>query len=165
MIKKKKINIEKFDEINNLNIGCGKHHLSNYINLDISNYCKPDIQHDIRTGFKDLFQDSKFDEVLANGVLEMILPNEEFVLVFNELHRVLKLDGHLVGQVPSIDPRVLMLDPFDRRWFKEETFEYFDIDKNPYKTFGTQYGFKPWNVMKAETNENGIINFDMSPAK
>lgn len=148
-----------------INIGCGKHHLDKFINLDISDVCGPDVQHDIREGFKKLYEDNTFEEVLANGVLEMVLPNDEFVLVLNELWRILKPGGMLAGQVPSIDPRVLMLDPFDRRWFKEETFEYFDVDKNAYKTFGTQYGFKAWNVLKAQTNDNGIINFQMIPAK
>ncbi len=148
-----------------LNIGCGKHHLKDFINLDMSDACTPDIKYDIRQGFKKLYEDNTFEEVLANGVLEMILPNDEFVLVLNEIWRILKPGGMLAGQVPSIDPRVLMLDPFDRRWFKEETFDYFDVDKNPYKTFGTQYGFQPWNVLKAQTNDNGIINFQMIPAK
>lgn len=159
----KKRELDMFKDYVYLQIGCGKSHIDNYINLDISNACNPDLQCDIRKGLP--FEDNKFEEVLANGILEMIHPNEEFMFVLNEIWRVLKSDGHLVGQVPSIDQRVLGLDPFDKRWFKEETFDYWNVDKNPYKQFGTQYGFKPWKVEKAKTNDNGIICFDMQPAK
>lgn len=143
-----------------LNIGCGKQHIDG-INLDISSMCHPDVEYDIRDGLP--FDDYAFEEVIANGVLEMVLTNEDFVFVLNEVHRVLAPKGIFRGQVPSIDPRVLMLDPFDRRWFKEETFDYWNANKHAWKEFGTQYGFKPWEVIKVETNENGIINFIMSP--
>ena len=131
--------------------------------MDISSYCNPDIRHDIRKGFP-MFEDNTFEEVLANGVLEMILPNEEFVFVMNEIWRILKPGGEFDGQVPSIDPRVLMLDPFDRRWFKEETFNYWNVNEHAWKEFGQMYDFKPWYVKRATTNENGIILFNMLPA-
>lgn len=162
-IKKNKIDAEEFAKYVNLNIGCGKHHLDDYINLDISKYCRPDLQLDIRDGLP--FEKNRFKEVLANGVLEMILPNEEFLSVMNDIHRVLEVGGLFVGQVPSTDPRVVGLDPFDRRWFMTETFNYWNVDEHSYKEFGTQYGFKPWHVHKVEINDNGIINFQMSPEK
>ena len=146
-----------------LQIGCGKQHFDDFINMDISDYCAPDIRHDVRRGLP-MFEDNMFQEVLANGILEMILPNEEFVFVMNEVWRVLKQDGEFCGQVPSIDPRVLMLDPFDRRWFKEETFNYWNVNEHAWKEFGTQYSFKPWFVERAKINENGIICFNMRPA-
>ena len=146
-----------------LQIGCGKEHIDGYINMDISDFCEPDLQHDIRGGFP-MFEDNQFEEVLANGILEMIHPNEEFVYVMNELWRIVKSGGLLVGQVPSTDPHVMGLDPFDKRWFKEETFDYWDVDAHAYKTFGTQYGFKPWHIVRAEVNDNGIICFQMRPA-
>ncbi len=154
--------IKNLKELKRLNVGCGKHHLDNYINMDISDYCSPDMKHDIRKGFP-MFEDNRFKEVLANGVLEMILPNEEFLSVLNELWRIVSPDGELVGQVPSTDPRVMMLDPFDRRWFMERTFDYWNVNHNSYKQFGTQYGFKPWIVKRAKVNDNGIICFTMSP--
>ena len=87
---------------NKLRIGCGLDHEGDYVNLDISDYCKPDIVHDIRNGLPQ-FSDNQMTEIQAWGVLEMILPNEEFRLVMNELWRVLKPDGTLDGQVPSTD--------------------------------------------------------------
>lgn len=147
-----------------LHIGCGKQHFNDFVNMDISDYCNPDIQHDIRKGLPQI-PNNALEEVVANGILEMILPNEEFLLVLNEIWRVLKPEGKLKGQVPSIDPRVLMLDPFDRRWFKEETFNYWNVFEHAYNEFGTQYGFKPWIVDYAKTNENGIIIFEMRPSK
>lgn len=155
------------NDVKYLQIGCGKQHFpqrDGWANLDISDACKPDILWDVRDGLP-MFGTSSLEVVTANGILEMILPNEEFRNILNEIWRVLKPDGRISGQVPSIDPRVLMLDPFDRRWFKEETFNYWDVDQHAWKEFGTQYGFLPWNVKFAKTNENGIILFEMSPAK
>ena len=146
-----------------LQIGCGKQHIENYINMDMSDFCHPDIQHDITKGFP-MFVDDRFQEVLANGILEMIHPNNEFLFVLNELWRIIQPGGHLIGQVPSTDKRVVGLDPFDKRWFMEETFNYWNVNEHSWKEFGTQYGFKPWTVLKAKTNENGIICFDMMPA-
>lgn len=146
-----------------LQIGCGKQHFADFINLDISDFCGPDIQHDVRKGFP-MFSDNRFEEVVANGILEMIHPNDEFLFVLNEIWRILKPNGRLNGQVPSIDPRVMGLDPFDKRWFKEETFNYWNVNEHSWREFGTQYGFQPWHVHSAKVNENGIILFEMSPA-
>ena len=147
-----------------LQIGCGKQHFEDCINMDISDFCGPDIQHDVRKGFP-MFEDNRFELVVANGILEMIHPNEEFLFVLNELWRIIRPNGRLIGQVPSIDPRVMGLDPFDKRWFQEETFNYWNYKEHSWKEFGTQYRFKPWEVYSAKTNENGIICFEMSPYK
>lgn len=146
-----------------LNIGCGQDHLDDFINMDISDNCNPDIKHDIRKGLP-MFKDNSLEEVMANGVLEMVLPNEEFLFVLNEIWRVLKRGGIFNGQVPSIDTRVLMLDPFDRRWFQEATFNYWNVDERCWQVFGKQYKFQPWNVISNKTNDGGIICFKMTPA-
>ena len=151
-------------EENKLNIGCGKSHLPGYVNMDISDFCGPDIQHDIRKGFP-MFEDNQMEHVIANGVLEMVLPNEEFLFVMNELWRIIKPSGRINGQVPSTDHRVLCLDPFDRRWFQVETFMYWWHGQHHYNEFGTQYGFEPWDVHDCEENNGGIICFEMSPHK
>ena|SRR3990167_1466885 len=148
----------------NLQIGCGQEHYDNFINMDISDFCNPDIQHDVRKGFP-MFEDNKFESVVANGILEMIHPNEEFLFVLNELWRITKPNGRLDGQVPSTDPRVVGLDPFDKRWFMEDTFNYWNYQKNSWKQFGQMYKFKPWEVHNAKANDNGIICFSMSPHK
>ncbi len=146
-----------------LQIGCGKQHFDEFINMDISPTCGPDVKHDVRLGLP-MFPDDKFEEVVANGILEMIHPNEEFCFVLNELWRVLKPGGQLNGQVPSTDPRVMGLDPFDKRWFMVETFNYWNVKEHAWKEFGTQYGFKPWHVINCKVNDNGIIIFRMMPA-
>lgn len=141
-----------------LRIGCGFDQEGDYVNLDISDVCNPDIVHDVRNGLP-MFEDNKFDEVQAWGILEMILPNEEFRLVLNEIWRVLKPNGVLDGQVPSTDPRVLMIDPFDRRWFHPETWKYFDYRENAYKQFGKIYKLNPWIADDSKINDNGILCF------
>lgn len=149
---------------NKLRIGCGFDHSDDYTNLDISDTCKPDIVHDIRNGLP-MFEDNSLEEVQAWGILEMILPNEEFRLVMNELWRVLKPGGILDGQVPSTDPRVLMIDPFDRRWFHPETWRYFDYRENAYKQFGQMYKLSPWISNDFKVNDNGIVCLKWRPYK
>jgi len=146
-----------------INIGCGNKYLDGYKNIDISNKVKADEYYDICKGIKE--KDNSIDEILAEGVLEQISSNEQFVFVLNECHRVLKTDGILIGQVPSTSLHVLCLDPFDRRWFLPDTFKYFDINEHCWKNFGKQYGFEPWQNIETQINEGGIINFKMTPFK
>ena len=146
-----------------LNIGCGNDYKKEYKNIDISKEVKADEYYNISKGIKE--EDNSVEEIIANGVLEQFEKNETFRHILNECHRVLSKDGILRGQVPSTSMRVLCLDPWDRRWFLIETFDYFDIDKHAWKNFGKQYGFLPWTDVTAEINENGIINFTMRPHK
>lgn len=151
-----------------LNIGCGKQHLEGYVNIDISGYCKPDRELDIRGGLP--FVQDSIEEIIANGVLEMILPNEEFRFVLNELWRVLKSTGILKGQVPGFQPeknnfKNIFYDPFDHRFFQKDTFSYWTHDAHAYREFGTNYGFQPWDVRQLYFNENEILCFEMTPHK
>lgn len=150
-----------------LQIGCGTQHYSNedgWCNLDRSPACNPDIEWDITAGLP-MFSDDTLDEVVANGVIEQVESNHNFVLVMNEIWRVLKYGAQFNGQVPSSDPRVLHYDPMDRRWFQKDSFNYFNVNEKAWKDFGKQYGFFPWIVLKNDVNDNGIINFRMLPAK
>lgn len=149
-----------------LNLGCGNQKFNQnegWINIDISLVVDPDIVLDISKGLP--YKENSVDEIIANGVLEQFEKNETFRFILNECHRVLKKDGILKGQVPSTNMSVLCLDPWDRRFFQVETFDYFDDTKHAWNNFGKQYGFLPWQDVIAEVNENGIINFEMKPYK
>lgn len=151
--------------IKRLNIGCGLSKIdgSEWCNLDISSECNPDLVHDIRKGLP-MFMDGQLDEVIANGVLEQ-LTHEQFRDALNEIWRVTNKNGQLNGQMPSIDLRVLHYDPMDKLFFQKESFRYFTFGDHAYKQFGVQYDFRPWDIIKLEINDNGILCFSMSPHK
>ena len=147
-----------------INLGCGNQKFDQkdgWINIDISEAVKPDLILDITKGLP--YKSDSIDEIVANGVLEQIESNKDFVFVLNECHRVLKKDGVLKGQVPSTNLSVLFLDFMDRRFFQEESFDYFNKDKHAWRNFGCQYGVLPWKDIIAKVNENGIVVFQMQP--
>ncbi|HDD45196.1 MAG TPA: hypothetical protein ENG63_10115 [Candidatus Desulfofervidus auxilii] len=146
-----------------LNLGCGELYLKGYKNIDVSTDVKADEYYDIRTGIRE--PDNSVEEVLCGCILEQICSNEEFLFVMNEIWRVLKPDGKLIGYVPDASLPIAFQDPFDCRRFTKETFKYFDIDHIYYQRFGKHYGFKPWKVIKCFTADNGIIHFEMKPVK
>lgn len=159
---------DKFETCKFLQVGCGHQHFNNFINLDISDNCKPDVQWDITKGFS-FFEDNRFDEVVANGVLEIVESNKDLVYVMNEIWRILKSGGQFNGQVPGFKPednnlKNIFYDPFDRRFFQKDSFRYWTINEHAYNEFGKMYGFSPWHVIKCEFNENIILCFRMLPA-
>lgn len=142
-----------------LNLGCAKYPKDGYKNIDISEAADADEFYDIRLGINE--EDESVEEVFAGCVLEQ-MTSEDFKFVLNECHRVLIPGGKLKGYVPSTDPKVLHLDVMDKLFFQEASFKYFDETEEAYKQFGSVYGFKPWRDVKAETNEGGIIHFEMT---
>lgn len=152
------------NDTTHLNLGCGRLYKEGYINCDISKEVKADYYFDITKGL-DLFPDNSMLEVHTGCMLEQIGDNKDFIFVMNEIWRVLEKGGILVGYVPSADPKVMFLDPMDKRFFRLETFEYFDKDKHAWQEFGSVYGFKPWHDIKIMINESGILHFMMKPCK
>lgn len=127
-----------------------------YKNIDRSPEARADEFYDINEGIREA--DESIDEINAGCVLEQV---DDLMFVLNECWRVLKHNGHLTGYVPSIDPRVLHLDPADKRFFQEGSFDYFNKNKHHWREFGRIYGYKGWTAAIAQTNDNGIINFEM----
>ena len=151
-----------------LNLGSGNlpkqsNPTQRWINIDISETCDPDVVVDITEGLP--YKNDSIEEVHAGCVLEQIGLNHEFIFVLNEIWRVLKPDGVFTGYVPSTDPEVLHLDPMDKRFFQEESFDYFDYSKHAWQEFGKNYGFLGWKVTSVIKNDNGIIHFHMRPFK
>ncbi len=146
-----------------LNIGCGNIHLDDCKNIDISKTAKADEVYDVSTGIRE--EDDSCEEIICGCMLEQLETNKDFVFVLNECWRVLKSEGILRGYVPSTDPRVMYLDPMDKRFFQEDSFKYFLEGENPYNSFGKNYGFKPWRKIELRTSESGIIHFALTPVK
>jgi SAM-dependent methyltransferase len=115
-----------------LNIGCGFDKISGAINLDIDPRCNPDCLCDVTKGIP--FDDGSFNEVVANNVLEHIFDYESVMI---EIHRVLKLGGKLIAQVPLWPSRVSIAGDGHVRQFVIESFilytnpAYFQPKKHP----------------------------------
>jgi predicted SAM-dependent methyltransferase len=140
-----------------LNIGCGKSYWNGYKNIDISTAVKTDECYNIENGINE--KDGSIEEIFAGCVLEQV---EDLAFVMNECHRVLRKGGTLRGYVPSTDPRVMFLDPMDKRFFQEDSFRYFVEGDNHFEDFGKNYGFMGWEKAETEMAESGILHFNLT---
>jgi len=146
-----------------LNLGCGRDYRSGWKNVDISRETKADDYYDLRKGINE--SDNSVDEIYCAGVLEQILGNEEFVFVMNEMYRVLTSAGTVTIQVPSARKKIAFRDPFDCRYFIEETWDYLRYSSKYYDRYGKLYGFKPWRLLERKTNFNSIMTVILQPKK
>lgn len=80
-----------------LNLGCGHVHKQGYLNVDISEQCNPDIQHDLNC-VPWPFQDNQFELVEVDHVLEHI--SVDLRLVIQELYRIMQNRALLIIRVP-----------------------------------------------------------------
>jgi len=99
-----------------LNLGCASRPLKDYINIDLSTideikarYPNIDIQENIKIYQYDIFnlpfEDGSVDEVRSDAMLEHLSFKEE-KLFFNEIKRVLKVNGLLIFSVPDFEKLV-----------------------------------------------------------
>jgi len=110
-----------------VNLGSGWKKREGWINIDLSPVHRPELICDISKGLP--FADDSVDALLAEHLLEH-LPDTVFVM--NEIWRVCK-DGALVEiEVPHQDSLMAFADPTHKRYFNEETFEYFCVNGEHY---------------------------------
>lgn len=81
-----------------LNLGSGSAKIEGYINLDVSEDCKPDIVHDFRKGIP--YGDNVFDEIVMLHTIEHI-ENKFHEIIFNEVKRVLAPEGTFIITFPD----------------------------------------------------------------
>lgn len=82
-----------------LNLGCGLDVRPGYLNIDLNTDHHPDIVADVRD--LSMLPSGRFAELLANDVLEHL--NRPCTMeVLAQWNRVLRLDGQLLLQVPSL---------------------------------------------------------------
>lgn len=117
-----------------------------YIGIDSGNYGQHFVR-DIRRGLP--FSDSSVDFILADSVLEHIMPTESFgeddyIFVINDCLRVLKLCCQMKIIVPWGAEHTAVKDPTHYRFFDEQSFKYLSPDN------AWEYGFKKsWRVIRA----------------
>ncbi len=79
-----------------LNLGCGKFHKEEYINVDISSKVKPDIVCDLNN-YPLPFKDNSFEIIEADHVLEHLYNPFQ---VMKEIHRIAKPNAKVIIRVP-----------------------------------------------------------------
>lgn len=150
-ITKKMVNYKDFTK---LNIGCGKKKIEDAWNIDKISSVNPDETYDITCGGFYYDKDS-FEEIIADYVLTQFPQANSylFLLLMNDLHRILKPNGTLKIKVGNAAYSAAFNDPMDCRFFTKETFDYFNYEHYRYKVF--DYGFLPWKIIKIEEISGG----------
>lgn len=122
-----------------LNLGCGTDIRKGWINLDISETQGVDVVHDLNK-LPLPFEIGKFDIVLCKDVLEHI----NYILLMNEIHRILKKGGILAIRVPHFTSKSNYADPTHINQFSTSTFYYFTEEKK----FGYNRSVKLFSKIK-----------------
>lgn len=103
-----------------LNIGCGNDIREGYVNLDKVPLEGVDVVWNVEKGLP--FEDELFDEVLCKDILEHV---DDYVLLLREIHRVLKVGGRAVIEVPHFTSENNFIDPTHKHMFSAFTFDFF----------------------------------------
>lgn len=104
-----------------LNLGCGRKHLPNAINLDITADTSPDVVHDLnQTPWP--FPANRFTEVSAYDVLEHM---KDIVATMEEIHRVCRNHSVVKITVPHFSSSNAFTDPTHCHYFGWFSCHYF----------------------------------------
>jgi len=106
-----------------LDIGCGKRQVKKkegYIGIDKNPNVNPDVVRDIEKGLP--FCDNSVDGIFTSHTLEHI---EDLVFVMEEMWRVCKPGAKIEIRVPHYKEIGAWRDPLHKRFFTEQTFQYF----------------------------------------
>ena len=79
-----------------LNLGSGYFPKKDFINVDMSSDCNPDVLHDLND-FPYPFESDKFELIESNHALEHL---EWPLRAMKEIHRISKPDGRVIIRVP-----------------------------------------------------------------
>lgn len=96
-----------------LDVGCGSAKTPGAVGLDISSDTQADVVHDLDV-LPYPFEDSSFDQVLMQDVLEHV---RDPIRVVEELHRVLRPGGLLQLRTPHFSSALAYGDPSHHHYF------------------------------------------------
>ena len=105
-----------------LDFGCGNKKRNGSVGIDINSNTDADIVHDLNV-FPYPFDDSTFDEVYADNVIEHL---EDVIKVMEELRRVTKKGALIKIIVPYFRSKWAFIDPTHIHFFTVDSFSYFD---------------------------------------
>lgn len=107
-----------------LNLGCGRQHMPQAVNLDITSETNPDVVHDLNQRPWP-FNDNQFQAIYARDVIEHL---DDTVAVMEEIHRICAPGAMVYLNVPHFSSAGAFTDPTHRRYFSAFTFDYFAED-------------------------------------
>jgi hypothetical protein len=109
-----------------LNLGCGFQKLDGFVNVDISDFVKPDIKMDLMQ-FPWDFADNSVDHIVAKDILEHVgTTPEDFINVIKEMYRVSADGAAWEVQFPHHRSDLAYDDPTHIRRLTQTTFKLFD---------------------------------------
>jgi SAM-dependent methyltransferase len=155
-----------------LDIGCGANkHAPDWVGLDMQPLPGVDVVHDL-LDFPWPLPDECVSVAICSHVLEhipktaVILQDGKlttihpFIMVMNEIWRVMQPDGSLAIAVPHGASPGFMRDPTHASQFMEESFYHFDPLAGGGLLWGFYKGFiKPWKI-KTDPKGEPYIYFD-----
>ena len=146
-----------------LDLGCGNRKRAGAVGIDVNHCSSADVVHDLDK-FPYPFEDSSFDEIYADNVLEHL---NDVIKVMEELHRISKPEGLVKVIVPYFRAKWAFIDPTHRHFFTIDSFSYFDPDHVHNKLFN--YSRATFRLEQRVFNENirhgGIIGLMVAPVK
>jgi SAM-dependent methyltransferase len=104
-----------------LNVGCADNKVDGFLNLDMDERVRPDVQWDVETTPLP-FADSTFDCILASHVLEHV---HRIIPLVYDFHRILKPGGHLIAVTPYGGSDDAWEAPQHVTYFTDKTWAYF----------------------------------------
>jgi len=104
-----------------LNIGCGKNHLKDFINVDKFINNKPDVLCDLEFGLP--FKDNSIDEIFGIHIMEHI---SNLIILMRDIYRVCKNGAKCFFVTPYVTSYDAWESPFHVRTFNENTWHYFN---------------------------------------
>ena len=107
-----------------LNLGCGRKHLPDAINLDLVTDTQSDVVHDLNVRPWP-FASNTFAEISAYDVLEHL---DDVVATMEEIHRIGRPGATVRITVPHFSCANAFTDPTHKHYFSSTSFAYFTDD-------------------------------------
>ncbi|MCX6809681.1 MAG: methyltransferase domain-containing protein [Candidatus Berkelbacteria bacterium] len=122
-----------------LNFGSGERRIKNAFNVDVNEYCKPDLVWDLnKTPYP--FEKNRFEKVYCYDILEHL---DDLLSVMGELHRICKPSAKIIIEAPHFSFVNAYTDPTHKHFFSLGSFDYF-TESNQWKYYTeNKFRFKP----------------------
>ncbi len=146
-----------------LDLGCGSQKREGFIGLDMKALPGVDIVCDVTKGIP--LSDNSVECLIANNLMEHI--GDEFISVMNDIWRICTPDALIKIIVPGVHTNAAFQDPTHKRFFVQETFDYFNADHERWKLYGSSYGIKPFKFrsLGLRKTDRRFIEAEMTPVK
>lgn len=110
-----------------LNIGCGRHSLKGYINLDIVELPGIDVVHDFNK-YPFPFSDNSFEEILILNSIHCVGNLFKFM---EEVYRISKPNAKIIIESVYFLSPINCQDPYEKTRIGYNTFDIFQIEHQP----------------------------------